>query len=75
MFEKLRRLRVLLQGLADVLLVNLSFFIAYWMRYDLHVPKVVAPENWVPYITFQPVAWVLTALLLMVFSLGGVYHQ
>jgi exopolysaccharide biosynthesis polyprenyl glycosylphosphotransferase len=75
MLEKLRRLRTPLQGLADVLLINLSFFIAYWMRYDLQVPRVVAPENWVPYTTFQPVAWVLTALLLMVFVLGGVYHQ
>ena len=75
MFEKLRRLRAPLQVLADVLLINLSFFIAYWLRYDLQVPKVVAPENWVPYATFQPVAWVLTALLLVVFALGGVYHQ
>ena len=56
MLEKLRQLRIPLQGLADVLLINLSFFIAYWMRYDLQVPRVVAPENWVPYTTFQPVA-------------------
>jgi exopolysaccharide biosynthesis polyprenyl glycosylphosphotransferase len=61
--------------LADALLINLSFFIAYWMRYDLQVPKVVAPENWEPYSVFQPVVWVLTLLLLVVFVLGGVYQQ
>jgi len=72
---KLQRLRVPLQALADALLINLAFLIAYWMRYDLQVPKVVAPENWVPYAVFQPVAWVLTLLLLIVFALGGVYHQ
>jgi len=75
MFDKLRRLRVPLQALADVLLIHLSFFIAYWMRYDLQVPRVVAPENWEPYSVFQPVAWVLTLLLLVVFALGGVYQQ
>ncbi|UCC62731.1 MAG: sugar transferase [Anaerolineae bacterium] len=75
MLTKLQRLRVPLQALADALLINLAFLIAYWMRYDLQVPKVVAPENWVPYAVFQPVAWVLTLLLLIVFALGGVYHQ
>jgi len=75
MLTKLQRLRVPLQALADALLINLAFLIAYWMRYDLQVPKVVAPENWVPYAVFQPVAWVLTLLSLIVFALGGVYHQ
>ncbi len=73
--ERLRRLQVPLLVLADVLLINLSFFIAYWMRYDLQVPKVVAPENWQPYVVFQPVAGLLTLLLLSIFALGGVYQQ
>jgi exopolysaccharide biosynthesis polyprenyl glycosylphosphotransferase len=75
MYDRLRRLRLPLLGLADAVLINLSFFIAYWMRYDLQVPKVVAPENWEPYSVFQPVAGVLTLLLLVVFALGGVYQQ
>ena len=75
MFERLQRLRIPLQGLADALMINLSFFIAYWMRYDLQWPQVVAPENRVPYTVFQPVAWVLTLLLLVMFALGGVYQQ
>jgi len=75
MLDRLQRLRIPLLGLADALLINLSFFIAYWMRYDLQVPKVVAPENWEPYSVFQPVVWVLTLLLLVVFVLGGVYQQ
>lgn len=73
--ERLKRLRVPLQGLADALLINLSFYIAYWMRYDLHWPKVVAPENRVPYTVFLPVALVLTLLLLVVFTVEGVYQQ
>ena len=75
MFELLRRLRVPLQGLADALLINLSFLVAYWMRYDLQWPKVVAPENRVPYTVFGPVALVLTLMLLALFVLEGVYHQ
>ena len=75
MFELLRRLRVPLQGLADALLINLSFPVAYWMRYDLQWPKVVAPENRVPYTVFVPVALVLTLMLLALFALEGVYHQ
>jgi exopolysaccharide biosynthesis polyprenyl glycosylphosphotransferase len=75
MLDRLQRLRIPLLGLADALLINLSFFIAYWMRYDLQVPKVVAPENWEPYSVFQPVVWVLTLLLLVVFVLGGVYQH
>jgi len=75
MFEKLQRLRVPLQGLADALLINLSFFIAYWMRYNLQWPKVVAPENWVPYTVFLPVAQALTVTLLLMFALEGVYRQ
>ena len=75
MFDRLQRLRIPLLALADALLINLSFFIAYWMRYDLQVPRVVAPENWESYAVFQPVAWVLTLLLLVVFALGGVYQQ
>lgn len=75
MFEKLQRLRIPIQGLADALLINLSFFIAYRMRYDLQWPKMVAPENWVPYAVFVPVALVLTLVLLTMFALEGVYHQ
>ncbi len=75
MFELLRRLRVPLQGLADALLINLSFLVAYWMRYDLQWPKVVAPENRVPYTVFVPVALVLTLMLLVMFVLEGVYRQ
>jgi exopolysaccharide biosynthesis polyprenyl glycosylphosphotransferase len=63
-----------LLGLTDALLINLSFVIAYWLRYDLQVPKLVAPENWVPYSVFHPVAGVLTLLLLTVFTLGRVYQ-
>lgn len=75
MFERLWRLRILLQGLADALLINLSFLIAYWMRYDLQWPRLVAPENRVPYAVFLPVALVLTLLLLTVFALEGVYQR
>jgi exopolysaccharide biosynthesis polyprenyl glycosylphosphotransferase len=74
MLERLGRLRIL-QVLTDALLINLSFFIAYWMRYDLQVPKVVAPENWVPYTVFWPVALVLTLVLLVALVVEGVYHQ
>lgn len=75
MFDKLQRLRVPLQGLADALLINLSFFIAYLLRYDLQWPKMVVPENWVPYAVFKPVALVLTLMLLIMFVLEGVYRQ
>jgi exopolysaccharide biosynthesis polyprenyl glycosylphosphotransferase len=73
--ERLRRLRAPLQALLDALLINLSFLIAYWMRYDLQWPRVVLPENKESYTVFLPVALALTLLLPTLFALGGVYQQ
>ncbi|MFZ5915887.1 MAG: undecaprenyl-phosphate glucose phosphotransferase [Chloroflexota bacterium] len=75
MFERLQRLRRPLQALADALLINLSFWLAYWMRYHQQWPLLVAPEYQEPYAVFMPIALALTVLLLVVFALGGVYHH
>ena len=75
MLEWLKRPRGPLLALADALLINLSFLIAHWMRYDLEWPQIVAPEHQTPFAVFVPVALVLTGLSLFTFAIEGVYNQ
>ena len=36
--------------ITDVLLINVAFLIAYWLRYDLQLFRSVDPANNVPYV-------------------------
>jgi exopolysaccharide biosynthesis polyprenyl glycosylphosphotransferase len=75
MFERYRRLVSLALALTDVVLINLAFAAAYWLRYDLQWFRAVDPAYDAPYSTYVPFALVLTALLLIIYKLGGVYDQ
>lgn len=57
----------------DVLLINLGFGLAYWIRYRLEWPWPVAPENDLPYQTYLPMQGVVTLLLPAVFWLHKIY--
>jgi exopolysaccharide biosynthesis polyprenyl glycosylphosphotransferase len=57
------------------LLINLAFALAYWMRYDLQWFAAVDEAFNVPYRSFIPISLVMTALLLGIYRLSGVYHQ
>jgi exopolysaccharide biosynthesis polyprenyl glycosylphosphotransferase len=71
-----RQWRLGLEILIDIVLINLGFVLAHWIRYDLQWPLPVAVENYVPLITYAPMAAVLTVLLTISFVLQRVYvHQ
>jgi exopolysaccharide biosynthesis polyprenyl glycosylphosphotransferase len=74
-FERYRRYLSIAVAIADVLLINVAFMIAYWMRYDLQLFAGVDEANFVPYRAFLPVSVALTALLLGIYKLNGVYDQ
>jgi exopolysaccharide biosynthesis polyprenyl glycosylphosphotransferase len=73
MFERYRRWVSLIMALTDVVLINLAFAAAYWVRYDLQLFRAVDPAYDAPYSGYVPFAVVLTALLLAIYKLGGVY--
>jgi exopolysaccharide biosynthesis polyprenyl glycosylphosphotransferase len=75
MFERYRRWVSLIMALADVVLINLAFAAAYWVRYDLQWFRAVDPAYDASFRAYIPFALVLTALLMIAYRLGGVYHQ
>ncbi|MGD9146651.1 MAG: undecaprenyl-phosphate glucose phosphotransferase [Anaerolineae bacterium] len=75
MFERYRRYLSTAVIISDVVLINLAFAIAYWLRYDLQWFASVDEANFVPYRAFIPISLTLTALLLGIYKLNGVYDQ
>ena len=75
MFERYRRLLSTAVTITDVLLINLAFAIAYWLRYGLQWFATVDEANFVPYTTFIPISLALTILLFIIYKLGGVYDM
>jgi exopolysaccharide biosynthesis polyprenyl glycosylphosphotransferase len=74
-FERYRRQIALAITIADVLLINLAFALAYWLRYDLQWFASVDEAFYVPYRSFIPISLALTVLLLGIYRLSGVYNQ
>jgi exopolysaccharide biosynthesis polyprenyl glycosylphosphotransferase len=74
-FERYRRFFSLAVGVTDVLLINLAFAIAYWLRYDLQWFAAVDEAYSVSYQSFIPISLTLTLLLLGIYKLSGVYDQ
>ena len=75
MFERYRRYISTAVLVSDVVLINLAFAIAYWLRYDLQWFASVDEANFVPYSVFIPISLTLTVLLLGIYKLNGVYDQ
>ena len=57
----------------DVLLINVAFLIAYWLRYDRQLFRSVDPANNVPYSVYLPMVVLLTALLVLFNRREGAY--
>lgn len=57
----------------DAVLVNLGFFIAYRVRYQLQWFREVEPSYYRPYGVFLPSALALTAILLVIYWIDGAY--
>jgi exopolysaccharide biosynthesis polyprenyl glycosylphosphotransferase len=59
--------------LTDVLLINVAFLIAYWLRYDLQLFRSVDPANNVPYSVYLPMVVLLTVVLVLANRREGAY--
>lgn len=75
MFERYRKGLALALAASDVLLINVSFAVAYWMRYELQWFAAVDQAYRVPLRVFVPISIALTVLLLGIYKLSGVYSQ
>lgn len=75
MFERYRRWLSIGFIITDVLLINLAFLVAYWLRYSLQWLQAVDPAYMVSYRAFVPSALALTVLLLGIYRLSGIYRQ
>ena len=60
-------------ALTDMILVNVAFGLAYWMRYRAQWPAALNPEHYQPYRVWFPVGLILTGILLLAYQLEGVY--
>lgn len=63
----------LVMALTDVVLINLAFAFAYWLRYEKQWLVALEPQNYVPYRVWFPVGLTLTGILLLAYQLEGVY--
>jgi exopolysaccharide biosynthesis polyprenyl glycosylphosphotransferase len=74
-FERYHRLISLGVAAADILLINLAFAVAYWLRYELQWFAAVDEAFFVPYGRFLGISLAMTVLLLGIYKLGGVYDM
>ena len=74
MFRRYRRLLFLSLILSDIILINIAFAIAYWVRYDLQWIRAVDEANYVPYSEYLPTSLLLTVILIIAYWLDGVYQ-
>jgi exopolysaccharide biosynthesis polyprenyl glycosylphosphotransferase len=75
MFERYRRRVSLIMALTDIVLINVAFAVAYWVRYDLQWFRAVDPAYDAPFQRYIPFALVLTVLLMIAYKLARVYDQ
>ena len=61
--------------LVDAILINVGFFLAYWVRYELQWFLPVYQAFWVPYSVYFSNALALTVILLLVHWAEGVYDS
>jgi exopolysaccharide biosynthesis polyprenyl glycosylphosphotransferase len=61
-------------ALTDVVLINLAFFGSWFARYRLELGAEVAVENYLDWETYSTIQLALTAILLIVFRLEGLYR-
>lgn len=57
----------------DILLINVAFLIAYWLRYDLQLFRAVDPANNVPYRVYLPMVALLNLVWILASRREGAY--
>ena len=67
--------RLILEIAIDIVLINASFILAYWIRYQWQWPAPVAAENYRSLGTYLPMSAILTLLLIAAYGLQKVYSQ
>lgn len=72
--QRKRWLVVTLFLIADAMLVNFAFLLAYYVRYVLQIGKAVADANQVPLQFYYPLMAATTALMLLIFVWRGLYR-
>jgi exopolysaccharide biosynthesis polyprenyl glycosylphosphotransferase len=71
-----RRLRsTALAALGDLLLINLAFFLGYYVRYQLQLFSAVQDNNDAPYSAYIPFQLAFTVMMLLFLALDGVYRR
>ncbi len=65
---------MLLQVGLDFLLINAAFWLAYNIRYELRFPITVAEANYVAYAEYIPISLLLSAGLLAIYRIEGIYN-
>lgn len=64
-----------LAALIDLVMVNVAFVAAYWLRYDLQLGPEVLDENVVPLSDYTFIQGIFTVCLMAVFASSGLYSS
>jgi len=75
MGSKYGRWLTLVLTVLDVILINVAFVMAYWLRYERELFLPVLEVNYVPFQAYVPVALLMTGILMVTYRLEGVYEQ
>ena len=57
----------------DLLLINIAFLVAYWVRYGLQWFRQVDPANNAPYVVYLPMVALLAAVFILASRREGAY--
>ncbi|MGQ9714692.1 MAG: undecaprenyl-phosphate glucose phosphotransferase [Anaerolineae bacterium] len=74
MSQRFQRLVTWITVATDVILINLAFALAYWIRYHLQWFRPVDEVYYTSYRTYIPIGLALTGVLLVSYGLEGVYR-
>jgi exopolysaccharide biosynthesis polyprenyl glycosylphosphotransferase len=72
--RKRQALRLPLRIGIDLALISLGFYIAHIIRYELEFPEAVSAEDYRRFADFLPALGVLAGILLLVYTVRGVYR-
>ncbi len=75
MFLKKANWAIIGRLLADAILINVGFFLAYWVRYQLQWFRPVDESFQVPYRAYIPYSLALSGILLLIYWAEGLYSS
>ena len=73
MTPTLRRRLATVLGVMDVILINIAFGVAYYLRYELQWFRDLDPSTYRSFDAYVPFAMILTIVLLFAYRLDGAY--